>query len=69
MYYYVTFVHLRITRNTYISVPSFTGTVRDNILLGSNLNESRYKDVLYACSLDQDIKVILHIYLDFLDSF
>lgn len=31
-------------------------TVKENILFGSVYNEQRYKDVLSACALEQDLK-------------
>jgi ATP-binding cassette, subfamily C (CFTR/MRP), member 4 len=31
------------------------GTVRDNIVFGRDFDEARYRDVLYACSLEDDL--------------
>ncbi|KAJ4958746.1 hypothetical protein NE237_025857 [Protea cynaroides] len=36
-----------------------SGTIRDNILLGKDYNEERYKEVLQACALDVDISLML----------
>lgn len=33
-------------------------TVKDNILFGLELNEQRYKDVVYACSLESDFEIL-----------
>lgn len=33
-------------------------TVKENILFGCPLNEQRYKDVIYACSLESDLEVL-----------
>jgi len=34
----------------------FTGTIRDNILLGKAMDEERYKNVVKACCLDVDLE-------------
>ncbi|OBA23065.1 hypothetical protein METBIDRAFT_9382 [Metschnikowia bicuspidata var. bicuspidata NRRL YB-4993] len=33
-------------------------TVKENILFGSPLDEKRYQDVVYACSLESDLKIL-----------
>ncbi len=38
----------------------FTGTVRDNILFGNKLDEQRYKNVIEACCLEDDIKLLVN---------
>ena len=35
----------------------FNGTVRDNILMGSELDSDWYKEVIEACALTSDFKV------------
>lgn len=41
-------------------VPSMhAGSIRSNILMGSEMNETRYRDVLQGCCLLQDIEVRL----------
>ena len=35
----------------------FNGTVRDNILMGSELDSDWYKEVIEACALTSDLKV------------
>ena len=37
----------------------FGGTVRDNILMGSQFDPDWYKEVIEACALTADLKVIL----------
>ena len=43
----------------------FNGTVRDNILMGSEYNSAWYQEVIQACALISDLKVryykILHL--------
>ncbi|KAM3753899.1 hypothetical protein ACB098_03G126900 [Castanea mollissima] len=34
-----------------------TGTIRENVLFGKEMNEAYYEDVLEACALNQDIKI------------
>lgn len=34
------------------------GTIKDNILFGSELDEKRYQQVLEACALLQDLEVL-----------
>jgi ATP-binding cassette subfamily C (CFTR/MRP) protein 4 len=38
----------------------FSGTIRDNILFGSNFDEKRYDDVIRACALDTDFGILPH---------
>lgn len=33
-------------------------TVKENILFGSEPNEQRYRDVIYACSLESDVEIL-----------
>lgn len=33
-------------------------TVKENILFGSELNEEKYRDVVYACSLESDLQIL-----------
>lgn len=33
-------------------------TVKDNILFGSELDEQKYKDVIYSCSLESDLEIL-----------
>lgn len=33
-------------------------TVKENILLGNPLDEQKYKDVIYACSLESDVEIL-----------
>ncbi|KAL9237378.1 hypothetical protein vseg_011933 [Gypsophila vaccaria] len=37
-----------------------TGTIRDNILFGSALDEQRYQETLYRCSLVKDLEILPH---------
>ena len=34
-----------------------TGTIRENVLFGKEMNKAYYEDVLEACALNQDIKI------------
>lgn len=34
------------------------GTIRDNIVWGSVFDEQWYKNVLYACALNEDIRIL-----------
>lgn len=34
------------------------GTVRENIVWGAEFDESRYEDVLTACALKEDLKIL-----------
>lgn len=34
-----------------------TGTIRENVLFGKEMNKGYYEDVLEACALDQDVKM------------
>lgn len=36
----------------------FAGTVKDNILFGKQYNERRFNDVLSACELEYDAKML-----------
>lgn len=36
------------------------GTIRDNILFGSEFNYNKYKNVIYICSLVNDFKSLIH---------
>ena len=36
----------------------FNGTVRDNILMGSQFDSAWYQEVIEACALTSDLKVV-----------
>lgn len=36
----------------------FNGSIRDNVLFGAKFEERRYKEVLYACALEPDLKLL-----------
>ena len=36
---------------------SFNGSVRENILLGNEFNEIKYRRVVYVCALERDFKL------------
>uniref|UniRef100_A0A0D9WM62 ABC transporter C family member 13 n=1 Tax=Leersia perrieri TaxID=77586 RepID=A0A0D9WM62_9ORYZ len=45
-----------VSQNAWIQ----TGTVQDNILFGSSMDEERYKETLVRCSLEKDLAMLPH---------
>lgn len=46
----------------YVSQTSWiqSGTIRDNILFGKPMDETRYKNAINVCALDKDIRNFIH---------
>ncbi|KAL3617638.1 Multidrug resistance-associated protein 7 [Castilleja foliolosa] len=46
----------------YVSQPAWiqTGSTRENILFGSDMNNDRYRDTLERCSLIKDLELLPH---------